>query len=187
MTAMTDPANLMTLPEWAAWMGWSSAGMAYQARKEDRVVMAPDGKRVLAAESKARYLATADPAKAAVADRHAAGRVQAAATPGGDKIGNSYQTARAVKERYLALEAKRAYEVNIGALRDATEVEHLATTAGAELRQRLENLAPVLAPILAQMTDEAAIRAALQDQFADALTSATHHFQHLAAKSRPPA
>ena len=71
------------------------------------------------------------------------------APAGDDKIGGSYQTARAVKERYLALEAKRAYEVNIGALRDATEVEHLATTAGAELRQRLENLATVLAPILA--------------------------------------
>ena len=32
-----DDTNLMTLPEWARYMGWASAGMAYQARREGRV------------------------------------------------------------------------------------------------------------------------------------------------------
>ncbi len=181
---MSADANVMTLPEWAAWMGWASAGMAHQARKEGRVVMAPDGQRVLAAESKALYESTASPNHQGVADRHAAAR---GGDAGADKTGSSFQAAKAVKERYLALEAKRAYEVAIGVLRDAREVEHLATTAGADLRQRLENLAATIAPILAPMTDEAAIRATLQDQFADALASATHHFQHLAAQARTAA
>ena len=186
--------NTMSLPEWAGYMGWASAGMAYQARDEGRLVMAPDGERVLAAESKARYLATADPAKAPVADRHAQGRAvgdEGDAPPAprdntADRIGNSFQTAKAVKERYLALEAKRAYEVNIGLLRDAREVEHLAVTAGAELRQRLENLAMTLAPMLAPMTDEVAIRTTLQDQFADCLGSATHHFRGLSTAASKP-
>jgi hypothetical protein len=99
-------------------------------------------------------------------------------------VGSSYQQARAVKEKFLALEAKRAYEVAIGQLREAREVEGLAATAMTELRLRLENLASTLAPELAAMTDEARVRAALQDQFAHALESASHHFARLAAGSK---
>lgn len=177
---------LMTIAEWSQWMGWKSPGMAYQAQKEGRVVTAPDGQHLLARASRARYAATADPAKQGVAQRHAKARAEghapaAVAAAETDRIGNTYQAARAVKERFLALEAKRAYEVAIGQLRDAREVEHLAVTVGSDLRQRLESLAISIAPMLLGQTDEATVRAMLQDQFADALASATHHFRRLAA------
>lgn len=192
-TAPADAAQadiLMTIAEWSQWMGWKSPGMAYQAQKEGRVVTAPDGQHLLARASRARYAATADPAKQGVAQRHAKARAAdpapATAATETDRIGNTYQAARAVKERFLALEAKRAYEVAIGQLRDAREVEHLAVTVGADLRQRLESLAISIAPMLLGQTDEAAVRALLQDQFADALASATHHFRRLAATEPTP-
>jgi len=174
---------------------------ASQLKTEGRLVLTEDGK-VRVAESIARIAATRDPSKAATAQRHADKRGAAADTghqggvaeadaderdsaptsrPGGDAVGNSYQQARAVKEKFLALEAKRAYEVAIGQLRDAREVEGLAATAMTELRLRLENLASTLAPELAAIDDEARVRAALQDQFAHALESASHHFSRLAA------
>ena len=170
-----------------------------QLAKEGRFVFAPDGKHVLVAESIARFNATKDPSKQGVADRHAAGRAAAEAasseqdeddrpthapTAASGGTGNSYQQARAVKERYLALEAKRAYEVAIGQLRDGREVEALAASAMTELRLRLENLASTLAPVLAAQTDEVQIRANLQDNFAHALESASQHFARLAAGSK---
>ncbi len=45
-----------------------------QLAKDGRFVFAPDGKRVLVAESIARFNATKDPSKQGVADRHAATR-----------------------------------------------------------------------------------------------------------------
>ena len=171
-----------------------------QLVKDGRFVLAPDGKRVLVAESLARYQATKDPSKQGVADRHAAARAAADDSDDHDAdsapayrpaqgaseaaVGNSYQQARAVKEKFLALEAKRAYEVAIGQLRDSREVEGLAATAMTELRIRLENLATTVAPMLTNQPDEAKVRALLQDQFAHALESASHHFARLATGAK---
>lgn len=194
---MTTPTT-MSVPEFSEHIG-CKRHYGYQLKSEGRLVMAPDGKKVLVAESIARIAATRDPAKQGVADRHAAGRAAAEAssaepdeddrpahapTGAGGNTGNSYQQARAVKERYLALEAKRAYEVAIGQLRDGREVEALAASAMTELRLRLENLASTLAPVLAAQTDEVQIRANLQDNFAHALESASQHFARLAAGSK---
>ena len=123
-------------------------------------------------------------AEAASAEPDEDDRPAHAPTGAGGNTGNSYQQARAVKERYLALEAKRAYEVAIGQLRDGREVEALAASAMTELRLRLENLASTLAPVLAAQTDEVQIRANLQDNFAHALESASQHFARLAAGSK---
>lgn len=103
-----------------------------------------------------------------------------------EQIGSNYQQARAVKEKFFALEAKRAYEVAIGQLRSATEVEALAATSMTELRIRLENLAYTVAPSLAAETDEHKIRAQLQDNIASALESASHHFARLAQTHAAP-
>jgi len=175
-----------------------------------RIVLSPNGKLVDVAASLARMQATADPSKQGVADRHAATRAakSAAAAPQADSdadqeddyppaaayqpaqqaaqtnpAGNSYQQARAVKERFLALEAKRAYEVAMRELRDAKEVEHLAATAMTELRLRLDNLAASLAPTLAAMTTEDAVRTELTHQFEHTLTSTAHHFATLSAQA----
>jgi hypothetical protein len=195
---MTRAAEALTPRQFAERLGFKP-NYGNQLLKDGRLVLAPDGKHVLLAESMARFEATKDPSRQGVADRHAAGREAASAAAeedeeddrpppapagAGGNTGNSYQQARAVKERYLALEAKRAYEVAIGQLRDGREVEALAASAMTELRLRLENLASTLAPVLAAQTDEVQIRANLQDNFAHALESASQHFARLAAGSK---
>ncbi len=183
------PAPYLTRSQYAAHIK-RSPGYITQLAGQGRVVFTPDGRFVDVAKTTALIATTADPAKQPVADRHAAAREQAspgpyAAPPAAqapdNAAGSSYQQARAVKERYQALDAKRAYEVAIGQLRDAREVEHAVATAFTELRLRLENLATTLAPELSVATDEARIRATLQDHFARALEAASHHFARLAA------
>lgn len=195
--------NLLTPRQFAEHLGFRPH-YGHQLAKDGRLVFAPDGKRVLLAESIARFNATKDPSRQGVADRHAAQRqapspaddtadddehARSAPTrnqaPTDTAVGSSYQQARAVKEKFLALEAKRAYEVAIGQLRDSREVEGLVATAMTELRLRLENLATTLAPELAAISDETRVRATMQDQFAHALESASHHFARLAAGHKP--
>lgn len=187
----------MTPRQFATAMGFKPH-YGNQLVKDGRLVMAPDGKTVLFDESKARFEATKDPSKQGVADRHAAARDSAPATsqddaperqatapqPDAGVTGSSYQQARAVKEKFFALEAKRAYEVAIGQLRDAREVEGVVVGAMTELRLRLETLTAALAPLLAAQTDEIKIRAILADNFHHALESASHHFAALAAKDK---
>lgn len=196
---MSSEAETATARELAERLGFKPH-YGHQLVKDGRFVLAPDGKRVLVAESLARYQATKDPSKQGVADRHAAARAAADDSDDHDAdsapayrpaqgaseaaVGNSYQQARAVKEKFLALEAKRAYEVAIGQLRDSREVEGLAATAMTELRIRLENLATTVAPMLTNQPDEAKVRALLQDQFAHALESASHHFARLATGAK---
>ena len=200
---MTDP-NHITRQQLADLIGAKSLSYINELEKTGRAVRAPDGKLWLKAESLAAYRAGKDPSKQGVADRHAAARAAAPPPPhqpidagSPDEpppraqpterdaaIGSSYQQARAVKEKFFALEAKRAYEVAIGTLRDAREVEGLVATAMVEIRQRLENLATSIAPIVAAQADEAAVRATLREAFEHTLKSASHHFAALAAKDK---
>ena len=149
-------------------------------KQEGRIVLNEKG-LVDVAASDARIDQTAEPARDDVAARHQQARGAAPSAP--DPVGGSYQAARAVKERFLALEAKRSYEEAMGLLRDAREVESLVASAMTEVRQRLENLAATAAPELAAMADEARVRAYLRDEFTHALESASHHFGRLAAQS----
>lgn len=198
---MTDP-NHITRQQLADLIGARSPSYINELEKTGRAVRAPNGKLWLEAESLAAYRAGKDPSKQGVADRHAAARTAlvhtdaqphdagspaepalrpspAAAIPNAEAIGSNYQQARAVKEKFFALEAKRAYEVAIGTLRDAREVEGLVATAMVEIRQRLENLATSIAPIVAAQMDEAAVRATLREAFEHTLKSASHHFDQL--------
>ena len=194
---MTDP-NHITRQQLADAIGARAPSYINELEKNGRAVRAPDGKHWLKAESLAAYRAGKDPSKQGVADRHAAARVgipqgipqdgghppddptpRAQPTERDAAIGSSYQQARAVKEKFFALEAKRAYEVAIGTLRDAREVEGLVATAMVEIRQRLENLATSIAPIVAAQADEAAVRATLREAFEHTLKSASHHFDQL--------
>ena len=198
---MSADPNHITRQQLADLIGARAPSYVNELEKTGRAVRAPDGKLWLKAESLAAYRAGRDPSKQGVADRHAAARAatlpttepdaddaiapqpgpgaaqQNAARP--DQIGSSYQQARAVKEKFFALEAKRAYEVAIGTLRDAREVEGLVATAMVEIRQRLENLATSIAPVVAAQADEAAVRATLRDAFEHTLKSASHHFDQL--------
>ena len=192
---MTDP-NHITRQQLADLIGAKSPSYINELEKTGRAVRAPDGKLWLKLESLAAYRAGKTPSHQGVADRHAAARAAAPPPPidAGSQdepapraqpterdaaIGSSYQQARAVKEKFFALEAKRAYEVAIGTLRDAREVEGLVATAMVEIRQRLENLATSIAPIVAAQADEAAVRATLREAFEHTLKSASHHFDQL--------
>jgi hypothetical protein len=192
---MSQDPNHITRQQLADLIGARAPSYINELEKTGRAVRAPDGKHWLKAESLAAYRAGKDPSKQGVADRHAAARAAApqpldAGSPDEPAprsqpterdaaIGSSYQQARAVKEKFFALEAKRAYEVAIGTLRDAREVEGLVATAMVEIRQRLENLATSIAPIVAAQADEAAVRATLREAFEHTLKSASHHFDQL--------
>lgn len=176
--------GFMTQVEYAEHRGVAKSYIT-KLKKEGRLVLDSSGLVDVAASDR-KVASTSDPARDDVAERHAVSR-QTSVSPersAADMVGNSYQQARAVKEKFLALEAKRAYEQAIGQLREAREVEGLAATAMTELRLRLENLATSLAPMVAGMQDEAKVRAVLQDHFAHALESASHHFSRLSAGSK---
>jgi hypothetical protein len=200
---MTDP-NAITRQQLADLIGARSPSYINELEKNGRAIRAPDGKLWLKAESLAAYRAGKDPSKQAVADRHAAARAASERQPTdgntdapmdaplaqasnarADQIGSSYQQARAVKEKFGALEAKRAYEVAIGTLRDAREVEGLVATAMVEIRQRLENLATSIAPVVAAQADETAVRSTLREAFEHTLKSASHHFDQLRKTAQP--
>jgi hypothetical protein len=170
-------------------------------RYADRLVLTADGKRVQVAASQQRIRDTADPSKAGVVARHAAERA-AKATPRPDTApvtpapdagagdddsaaeaptGNAdYQSSRARREHYQALEAQRAYEVAMGKLMDAHEVASAVASAAATLRTRLESLPDVLGPQLAAISDEAQARATLAEAIEHALEETSRQFANIA-------
>ncbi len=132
-----------------------------------RLVMTDDG-HVRVEESEARIAATADPAKDHVAERHAAGRAAAVDghRPAADTsaIGNSYATARAVKEKYFAMQAKLDYERSVGELIKRDAAAFAMTDAMATLRMQLVALPAIWGDQLAALTDSHEIRVLLEDQ-----------------------
>lgn len=182
-----------TFSEFARIAGFSRSYIT-QLRKDDRLVLDGAGRRIRVAETLERIRATRDPAKAGVAARHAKERAAKANTsapasgagaepPAGempnDRTTSTYQAARAIKERYLAMAAKRDYEISIGKLLEAATVEAEAGNAITTLRARLENLPDVLAPQLAASTDEHAVRAALVEEIEHALQELARQFARL--------
>jgi hypothetical protein len=109
-------------------------------KKAGRLVLTSDGK-VDAEASKKRIAETNDPGKEHIVQRHAESRgSDQPKQQGSDAIGNSYQTARAVKEKYAALTAKSDYERAIGKLIDRDDVYEAMDEVVAFARQGLENL-----------------------------------------------
>lgn len=181
---MTPPETL-TPRQMAERLGYKPS-YGNQLAKEGRLVFAPDGKRVLVAESAARVKATADPSKQGVADRHAAGRGAAAASgpalpplddaaagpTQGQGIDPSdpdavplydFQNSKAKREHWAAEREHAEFRKAAGELMEHTQ--HIATMArmGAMVRNSLEAWAAMLPPQLAGR-EESAIRATLADQ-----------------------
>jgi DNA-binding protein Fis len=155
-----------TQAEFARLMGVNRSTVTRTWKQAGRLVMVGDLVDVEA--SRARILATADLARSDVAERHAAERgavvgqgvetvsvgagdtATATATarseappptiPAIDHIGNSYQAARAVKEKYAALSAKAEYERVIGLLLPRQDVDQALDDLVATVRSGLENL-----------------------------------------------
>lgn len=104
-----------------------------------------------------------------------------------DAAAMTYQQARAVKEKYLALTAKQAYETATGELVPVSDFRHSVASAGIIFRKQLENLAPRLAPELAAESDVARVRALLTEAVEAVLLATAEEFERQEIRLRPQA
>lgn len=158
-------------------------GYVTQLKDAGRLVMTNN---LIDVEASLRLInATADPGKVGVVERHAVEREQKAAAPVRinpemddmtGKAGSAYQQARAMKEKYFAMQAKIAYEKEVGVLLVAGEVKFAVADGDAIIRNRLESLPDTLAPQLAAEQDEGRIRAMLADYIEDLLSELSRSF-----------
>jgi hypothetical protein len=158
-------------------------------KNNNRLVLTADGKQVDVTASEALIRDTADPSKAAVADRHQQERLQrdvysqlssdveptATVAPPSVIVPSGqlpdFQKARALREHNLAQLAEIELHKAKGALVAMSAVQTGAYNAGRMLRDQLLGMPPQLAPELASMTDPweiekhltAAIRRSLED------------------------
>lgn len=160
-----------------------------QLRKAGRLVLTEDGKRVQVAQSLQRIADTRDPAKAAVAERHAAARSGNGVSPSsppaphGEGRGEpdlptstGYAYWRERTEKAKALAAERDNAIAEGKLLEAAQVESAVAGAITKLRTTLEGLPYDLAPELAPITDEAELRARLVEAVELALGELARQF-----------
>ena len=143
-------------------------------KEQGRLVMSADGKLVDVEASKQRIQQTADPNRDDVSQRFEKPKAPDTNRQTGD-IGNSYQAARAVKEKYSAMQAKLDYEKAIGKVVDTADVQAVVEDVITQFRQGLENLPYRLAPELVGL-DLDGIRAALKQEVFDALAKMQRGF-----------
>jgi hypothetical protein len=150
--------------EFAAHIGKARSYIT-QLKNNGRLVMNGDQVDV---EATMQLIAdTEDPSKAGVVDRHQREREQKMTGQLDDmsgRAGSAYQQARAMREKYAAMQAKIAYEKEIGVLLEAQEVRMAVADGDAIIRNRLESLPDILAPQLAAEKDEQKIRILLAGQ-----------------------
>lgn len=179
---MTTPTTL-TLRAFAQHLGCAPSYVT-KLKQAGRLVLDENGK-VKVVESKALIESTRDPAKRVVSDRHAEERgaeLTASAEPSQDsKIGSTYQAARAVKEKYLAMAARRDYEISIGKLLDAGEVRAALFLAVTTLRTRLESIPEEIGPPLAAIRDERQAVAMMTEAIERSLSDLAREFSSIGA------
>ncbi|WP_282270019.1 hypothetical protein [Stenotrophomonas sp. PS02298] len=190
------PALEMGFREFATRMGWRPSYIT-QLKKEGRLVLTADGRRVLVNESIERIAATRDPSRAGVRERHAAGRdvplaaampasTEATSEPGAGSLSidelaedadlalnSPHQLRRAKaladKEEALARKTLREEAIEMGQLLVKDEVLSTIADSIVQLRSSLELLPPTLAPALAALDDEDEVRVMLRDAIEKAL------------------
>lgn len=196
MSEAPPPAEL-GLKEFAVYINRSPAHIT-ALKQAGRLVLADaSGRRVRVAESIQRIADTDNPAKSAVAARHAAARGQGGATPAldapeGDSSAHSApqldpadplatRRARAATEREEAgaRKALRDEQVELGQLVLAADVNAVIADATTTLRTSLENLPTTLAPLLAAEPDEDRVRVLLADSLSHCLEELARHFGQL--------
>ena len=178
---MSGHPDTLTLSAFAGYLGVAKSYVT-KLKHADRLVLTDDD-RVQVAASLARIRDTADPARA----RDIADPASAPAPPTDpdtadhDRTSSSYPAARAVKERYLALGAKRDYELSCGKLLDVGATEAYLADAVVTLRTRLEALAPMLGPQMAAEANEARCVALLAEAVERCLEDLAQAFRRQAA------
>jgi len=166
---MTEPTYL-SKSAFAARIGRAPSYITW-LKNNNRLVLSPDGKLVDVQASEALIRDTADPSKAAVADRHQQDRIQrdvysqlstsaeptsTAAPPQvitGDGKLPDFQKARALREHNMAKLAEIELGKAQGSLVSKEAVETGAYNAGRLLRDQLFGPLPQLSHDLAVMTD----------------------------------
>lgn len=194
MTAAADLA--VTQAEFARQCGWAKSYVT-ALKAAGRLVMDESG-RVLVEASLRRIDETKDPNRADVAARHAAARSRAGApeapapqpeaptpnpeAPTGqrdareDRVGQSYQQSKAVKELYLARMAKLDYERAAGQMVERAAVEGAVEDVLVTLRQALDQIPHRLAPVLVGQ-DIDAIRRQLRTEIDSVRTALVANFK----------
>jgi len=180
---MNNLPETATFSEFAGIAGFKPSYIT-QLRKDGRLVLTPN-QRVRVAESLALIAETKDPSKAGVTARHAAQRGETTAPgvgndPNDDDTTNpKYQSARALKEHYLALAAKRDYEVSIDKLLAAEDIAATVANAVVTFRTQLESLSTLLAGQVAAEPDEGRCRALIAEAHEHALGEIAKKFRKL--------
>ena len=135
-----------------------------ELKQAGRLVFFPDSQEIDADASVKRMLATKDITKQGVVDHNAEQR-------GGDTLdfternlqaSGAYAQARALREKYNALAAKKDYEIAVGNLLHIDEVKFVIAQGDGIIRDRLESLPDILAPQLALEISEVEIKAIVQ-------------------------
>lgn len=171
-----------------------------ELKAANRLVLTPDGRRVLVAESLALIADTSNPAKAGVAARHAAARGQggaaapvterqadAGADSGGDLAPVRYDDplsirrakAQAEREEALARKALREEQLELGQLLKREDVEAAIAAAATTLRTGLQNLPHALAPELAAAATEERCQVLLANGIEHALDEMSRRFSQI--------
>lgn len=157
-------------------------------KKAGRLVLDADGK-VRVAESLARIEATRDPAKAAVAARHAEARGAAVPAPHVDEPGPEpepttagFQHWRERNEKAKALAAERENAIAEGKLMAADDVAAQVSHAMTVLRNSLERLPDILGPQLAAEQSESRCRGLVAEAVELALEETSRRFAAIAGE-----
>jgi hypothetical protein len=172
-------------------------------RKDDRLVLTEDGKRVRVRESLQRIEDTRDDTRAAVAARHAEARVAKTKTSapetnlreqgGGEgaqaqaeepapssRDSSTFQHWRERGERAKALAAERENAIAEGKLMDATAVVDQVKSIIATLRTGLESLPDFLAIQLVGIKEESKARALIATAIEEKLAELSRQFGAIA-------
>lgn len=178
--------EIATFSEFAEILGKSRAWVT-ALRKDDRLALTEDGKRVRVAESLARIEHTRDRSKDPVAERHAAARAEPQETiepqPVDGEASVGYQHWRERSERAKALAAERENEIADGKLLAAADIVQAVKASVTTLRTRLESLPDALAPQVVTIADEGKARALLAGEIEHALHELERQFGAMAREA----
>lgn len=170
--------QLVSQAEFSRMQNWDKSYVT-RLKQSGRLVM--DGGNVNVAESLRRIAETSSPGHANNGI-NSAGETQAPKSPADERITASYQQSKAVKERYLALQAKLDYEKASKLLVAAEDVRLFAADLGATFRAALEILPDRIAPELVAIQDVDGVRAVLVENFeamlqnlAEKIEKGVHH------------
>lgn len=173
--------NILTKKEFAERQGCSPAYVS-KLVKEGKIVLTEDGKKVIVDQSLVRMQQSRDPSKVRVAERHARERLERdvgqytkpnapdlpsfpldTGTSFDDPKNIDFQKARAMREHYLAMQAKNEYLKSQRTLVERDRVERAAFALARLQRDSFMGLPTKIAPSLAAISDPWELEKKLQE------------------------